>query len=392
MPLIHAPNTPLSDYASDTTDPSSPIRTQNTPATPTPPSFTPNQDPPRYWGHLLALDKPTDCMRLLLQNPHGLDAKTHYRKLDLIARSMAAYQFDVICLPETNCDWKKHSVLKECHSLLRKHLRHHRLITSCGPAKARHAFLPGGTATIVANNWTGRISDSGSDPHGLGRWTYVRTKGRTAARLLIITVYQVCKQTIKTAGCSTAFSQQWHALRADGKLKPDPRKQFSIDLSLFLDNHKQDHVIIAGDINSWLRDPTDDKRFGELVLRHRLQDVLLNSHGSDSEIPTRKEGRRIDYLLASSAVASAVVRCGALHFDHVVDSDHRGLFLDLNIDTLLGGRPPTLSSAALRGIDSTNPKQCKHYLDCLTTFFKNHRIVERCTKLQRWTKRHGLTP
>ena len=122
--------TPIYDSASDT-DPVLTPPTQNTPITPTSPPFTPNQDPPRYWGHLLALDKPPDCMRLLLQNPHGLDAKTHYRKLDLIARSMAAYQFDVVCLPETNCDWKKYTVLKECHSLLRKHLRHHRLITSC---------------------------------------------------------------------------------------------------------------------------------------------------------------------------------------------------------------------------------------------------------------------
>jgi hypothetical protein len=346
---------------------------------------------PTYWGSLLSLDKPPDCMRLLLQNPHGLDAKNNYRKIDLAAKYIAAYQFDIACLPETNADWKKYGALKACHALLRQHLRHHRLITSCSKANAAHSFLPGGTATIVANNWTGRISDSGEDPHGMGRWSFVRTKGKTAQKLLVVTVYQVCKQSIRTAGDTTAFSQQWHHLRASGNESPDPRKQFSCDLSNFLDQFPSDHIIIAGDLNSWLRDPHDDKRFGELVLKHRLQDILVKTHGTASEIPTRKEGRRIDYILATEDVANAVINCGALHFDHVVDSDHRGLFLDLDIDTLLGGRPPTLSSPALRGIDSTNPKQCKAYLEHLTTYFARHKIHRRTQKLVKWTHQHGLT-
>ena len=260
--------------------------------------------------------------------------------MDMLAKHIAAYQFDVVCLPETNADWKKYIPLKECNALLRSHLRHHRLITSCSKANARHIFLPGGTATIVANSWTGRIAESGEDPHGMGRWSFVRTKGKTAQRLLILTVYQVCKQTIRTAGGTTAFSQQWHHIRASGNESPDPRKQFSIDLSLFLDQFPADHVIIAGDLNSWLRDPNDDKRFGQLILKHRLRDVLIKSHGTDSEIPTRKEGRRIDYLLATEDVANAVINCGATHFDHIVDSDHRGPFLDLDVETLLGGSPP----------------------------------------------------
>ena len=43
-------------------------------------------------------------MRLISQNPYGLDAATNYRKMDLFARNMAAYQADIGCLPETNAD------------------------------------------------------------------------------------------------------------------------------------------------------------------------------------------------------------------------------------------------------------------------------------------------
>jgi hypothetical protein len=133
-------------------------------STPSPSHEDLDSDSPGHWGHLLSLFKHDNVLRLLLQNPNGLDAKTHYRKLELIAKNMAAYQIDICCLPETNIDWKKLIALKECHASLRNHLRHHRLITSSSSATARHAYLPGGTATIASNNWTGRISEAGSDP------------------------------------------------------------------------------------------------------------------------------------------------------------------------------------------------------------------------------------
>ena len=344
-----------------------------------------------YWGNAIPFEKPTNSMRLVLQNPYGLDASTGYRKLDLFARNLAAYQVDIGCLPETNADWKKLPVLKQCHAALRKHLKHHRLITSCSTAAANHSYLSGGTATIVANNWTGRIASTGEDSHGLGRWSYVRVKGKKERRLLVVTVYQVCKNSIGSAGDSTAFSHQWHILRARGEESPNPRAQFCSDLSTLLLTFPEDHIIIAGDINSWLGDANDDRNFSNLVLRHNLKDILINKHGPASEIPTRKEGRRIDYIFASEAVTEQVINCGALNYNRIVDSDHRALFLDLRIDELLEGSPPILSSPALRGIESKNPKLCEPYIEALLKYLGDHKVFSRTTKLETWTAQHGLT-
>jgi hypothetical protein len=345
----------------------------------------------QYWGHPLTFTKPPDSMRLISQNPYGLDARTNYRKLDLLARNMAAYQVDVACLPETNADWKQPKATHECQSILRKHFKHHRLITSCSAATAAHSYLSGGTATIAANEWTGRLSESGADPRGLGRWSYIRTKGRSEKQLLIVTIYQVCKSSIASAGDSTAYSQQWHGLRSEGIENPDPRGQFTMDLSVFLTQYSNDYIIIAGDLNSWLRDPRDDKKFSALLVRHHLLDVLVHCHGPESEIPTRKEGRRIDYIFASEAVAQNTIRCGALHFDHMVDSDHRGLYLDVDVAHLLGGRPPTLEPPAFRGLDSSNPKHCATYLTKLMTYLNDHRVFYRTQQLEKWTEKYGLT-
>ena len=128
--------------------------------------------------------------------------------MDYIARNIVTHKIDVACLAETNVDWKKPSVRSACHDLLRRHFKHHRLITSNSPATTRYVYLPGGTATIATNGYTGRIAESGSDPKGMGQWSYVQIKGKTDTRILVITVYQVCKSTVNTSGDSTAFIQQ----------------------------------------------------------------------------------------------------------------------------------------------------------------------------------------
>ena len=125
------------------------------------------------WGNPLSLEKTDSALRLLLQNPYGINASNNYCKLDYLAHGMATYQINIACLPETNVDWKKPTVLKPCHALLRKHFKHHRLVPSTSTASAEHSYLPGGTACIVANEWTGRLAKSGPDPKGLGRWSYV---------------------------------------------------------------------------------------------------------------------------------------------------------------------------------------------------------------------------
>jgi hypothetical protein len=165
-------------------------------------------------------------MRLLLQNPYSLDASTSYRKLDLFARNLAAYQVNIGCLLETNANWKQPSVLRQCHATLRKHLKHHILINLCSTATARHSYLSGGTVSIAANNWTGQIASLGSDPHRLGRWSYIRVKGKTDQQLLIVMVYQVCKGSIGSCGDAITFSHQWHIMCARGIEEPNPEPIF----------------------------------------------------------------------------------------------------------------------------------------------------------------------
>ena len=148
-----------------------------------------------------------------------------------------------------------------------------------------------------------------------------------------------------------------------------------------MSNYPNDPIILAGDINSWLRNPLDDPTLENCVGRFNLKDLLLHHHGPASEIPTRKDGQQIDYIFASKVIVDQTSQCGALHYDRMVDYDHQALFLDIDVDLLLGRRSPALASPALCGIDSTSAKDCKTYIKLLGKYLQDHKVYDRVEKL-----------
>jgi hypothetical protein len=53
-------------------------------------------------------------------------------------------------------------------------------------------YQPGGTLAIVCNKWTSRVVEKGTDPFGLGRWTYIGLRGKNNTHSLIVSAYRVC--------------------------------------------------------------------------------------------------------------------------------------------------------------------------------------------------------
>jgi hypothetical protein len=97
-------------------------------------------------------------------------------------------------------------------------------------------------------------------------------------------------------------------------------------------------------------------------------------------------------IFVSKSIALNTICCGTLSYNHMVDSGHCGIYIDINVDHLLGRCPPCLASPALKGIDSKNPKQCSKYLTTLLTYFNNHHIFYQSTQLDtKRTTKHGLT-
>ncbi len=93
---------------------------------------------------------------------------------------------------------------------------------------------------MVCNKWKSRVVGKGADTFGLGQWTYIALRGKGNKRLLIVSAYRVCQQTLSTIGPTTATMQQLGSLsrkfrEADITSDPKTRLQFIIDLQAWLE-------------------------------------------------------------------------------------------------------------------------------------------------------------
>ena len=148
-----------------------------------------------------------------MQNPNRISAQNDFVDFQYICQRMLSHDVDIWGLSESGIDWKQGFPRHRCTQILKDFWPHSKLIGSTSDIPSTEVTQYGGTCTVVTDKWTGRIEDSGSDPNGLGRWSYVRLNGRNGRRVLLLTVYQVCKQSVNTAGGMTAFTQQWNLLQ-----------------------------------------------------------------------------------------------------------------------------------------------------------------------------------
>ncbi len=193
---------------------------------------TPDNDNPQGFLTINHLQEPIgqpittktpNTFRLLSQNINGISPSHRFNKWHEILQSTVMHEIDFLGLCETNLEWRHTHVQTHVPPITKKFFRHSCLHTATSSVKFERTFKPGGTASLITNEWTGRILRCDRDPSGLGRWTTTTMTGRHHRKIAIITAYQVCNTSITTCGINTCFAQQWHLLRAQGTELPDPR-------------------------------------------------------------------------------------------------------------------------------------------------------------------------
>jgi hypothetical protein len=230
------------------------------------------------------------------------------------------------------------------------------------------------------------------DSKGLGRWSFVAITGKNGRNILIVTAYQVCKARIIAVGPKTAYAQQWHLLRQQGEMNPDPRKSFKTDLDAFLEPYHEAgmEILLIGDFNEATGESTTG--IDAITNKYGLIDLMSYHHGINGEIETYSRGnKRIDHAFGTQLISDAAVRIGYTPYNFVITSDHLGLFIDLEADSFLGGDPSQLMSQALHGIKSNNPKKCRQYVVEVTKYLTKHHIFERVRKLEEQTDQRGFS-
>jgi len=146
--------------------------------------------------------------RVFLQNPNGLHMSGTPYALQHDLKLCSQYGAAVLSLPETNTNWDLPETKALSSQALKNTWRKSAYIYSKSPEDFISTQQPGGTATVILDNWTSRVIDKGEDPLGLGRWSYVTLRGKGDRKLTVVTAYNA---TI-SQGDATNFKQQSRVL------------------------------------------------------------------------------------------------------------------------------------------------------------------------------------
>ena len=94
----------------------------------------------------------------------------------------------------------------------------------------------------------------------------------------------------------------------------------------------------------------------------KLCDPIAIKNGTELEPNTYSRGSgRIDFILCSKALLPFISNAGILPFGTIAFSDHRGLFIDINLHQFLRNPNTDLVTNYLRTLISSHPKRVLKY-------------------------------
>ena len=187
-------------------------------------------------------------------------------------------------MAETNTNWKHQSSKTSFQATKKRHWKHSHSITSETDIEWSDIYKPGGTAIITLPPFSPSITTSGSDPTGLGRWSYITISGRDNIKLTIISAYRVYQKTIKHAGPSTNIRQQWQRLEEQNLEDTNIRDLMITYLAEFISilTNKKHEIIVGIDAN----EANDQPKNGvdKLLQLTSLIDIISQQHGIRKEL------------------------------------------------------------------------------------------------------------
>ena len=220
--------------------------------------------------------------------------------------------------------------------------------------------VAGGTALTVDASFKSHKSPQqgeGKDREGLGRWTWIRLRGKDNIHTRFISAYRPCKNR----GTSTVWTQHRNYFRELGHTDPDPLQFFDNQLCHSIEQWMEmgDNIVLGIDMN-------EDARTGSLALQLKalnLRDAILQRHGSDSAPATFEANQSrtpIDAIWVSAQVTT--YRSGYMPFgadSPAAPSDgHRMLWIEVDNLSILGKDiPHSLQSLKHAKVNSLHPGQ-----------------------------------
>lgn len=187
----------------------------------------------------------------------------------------------------------------------------------------------------------------------------------------------------ETKGTKTVWTQQYLLMRTKGIANPKPVKALYKDLDQQIEQWTADghEILIMMDANEVPGTKPGD--LGTIFAKHGLIDLHLSRLGTENEPSTYARGsRRIDYMFATPFVHSHTKRTGSPPFGTgLFNSDHRGIFADINISAILNDTVSAIDNPNARLLNSKIVQDRKKFIAAYDQHLQAHNIYERIQKL-----------
>ena len=340
-----------------------------------------------YWGDKLSterewpLENKNKKFRVIGQNVNGLSYYNEYIDWEMTLNYMDEFQADVVCLGEPNLDLNKPKVNEEIRKRLQKVDLNGKLAKSSSPTIYNDSeFKMGGTLTYTRGNWSGHVTKQGSER--LGRWSYQEFEGKKGKTITVINMYRVGKGKNDSGSC-TIRCQQQKDLLVDTEQHVDPREQILIDLQKKIKElHEKGHlVVLFGDFNE---DVQHSNRILRFLMESNLKNAVTAKH--DGKLPrTHDRGRHcIDMIAVSEALdTNAILASGYMPFYEGVATDHRAVFIDLDVDYLFANSTPDTNKQIYRRFMTDQTRKTDKYLQKLEEELEKARIFRKVEQLEK---------
>ena len=268
------------------------------------------------------------------------------------------------------------------------------------------AFQWGGCSATLLNKTSHYSRSSGVDPTGLGRWAWVKLRGTDHLRekdptedteslgpcdLVVVSAYRPSRPGSSSGGVNV---QQRAYLSQLLDRDVDPREQFTEDLLQAVGEWRTMgcEVIIGVDANEdvSLNHP---RSIRQLFRDHGLREAILSRHHGPYPATQQCNSGNvpIDGIFVTPGV---VVQAGGyFEFHKYFSSDHRGLWIDIDLWATLRRRKP-VQYFRPRRLTTTDPRVVKRYVRSAEQGYLQYDIPRRLAKLSQAVSSQGgvLTP
>ena len=345
-----------------------------------------NQRENSPWGDALS-EKHTDVTRIFSLNANGLSLDKRGGRFEELCQLTKEVQADVTCCQEHNLDTTQSQVRHILYDTTRHHWDRSRLSFSSSPIPAVNQYKPGGTMMMLVNHITGRVHSQSSDH--FGRWVSYTLRGRGSRYFTIVSIYQVVTDTPRR-GLTTAASQQQSLLIQLQDPITAPRTAFKRDLWTYVHSlvKRGDEILIVGDFNEVFGSHVDG--ISKLAEDFNLVNLMPTRHSTPLPSTYARGRRCLDYGLASTKFADAMVRCGYDAFNERFGTDHRAFYFDFHTETLFGNDTQVLASPAHRILKSNNVEQVTQYIRAKYEFLASRNAFQRSEQLILPGNRHDF--